>query len=149
MASEQALMVQEGIRAWSFVPPPLSGIEVASGSEIEFNPRVRPPCTDEDKEHYMPPINVVSRLPLPLADRNVVYFEVKVMSLPSPTASTVAIGLVSRPYPEWRHVGFNRYSVGIHNNGTIFRNSQTIPATTTLLSFSEADAISPTATSAT
>ncbi|RKP38778.1 concanavalin A-like lectin/glucanase domain-containing protein, partial [Dimargaris cristalligena] len=66
---------------------------------------------------------VHTNLPLP-TDAPVYYFEVKLMALPDPTNTTVAIGLVTKPFPNWRLCGYNNHSIGLHTStGSLFQNS--------------------------
>jgi len=102
----QFLSIQEkGVSAWSFEPDYeiLNALIVHSRTEITFLPD--PPFAST---------SVQSNLPLPKLNE-VYYWEVKLFDLPETTS--VSIGLTTKPYPNFRLPGLNRFSVAYHTNG--------------------------------
>ncbi|KAF9460842.1 concanavalin A-like lectin/glucanase domain-containing protein [Collybia nuda] len=101
----QFLSIQEkGVSAWSFEPDyeTVNSLIVHARTEITFLPD---PASSSC---------VQSNLPLPKLNE-VYYWEVKMFDLPE--ATTVAVGLATKPYPAFRLPGLNRYSVAYHSNG--------------------------------
>ncbi|KAI0704864.1 concanavalin A-like lectin/glucanase domain-containing protein [Cytidiella melzeri] len=101
----QFLSIQEkGVSAWSFEPDfeALSSLLVHARTEITFLPD--PSSTT----------SVQSNLPLPKLNE-VYYWEVKMFDLP--TATNVAVGLTTKPYPSFRLPGLHRFSVAYHSTG--------------------------------
>ncbi|KAK4057126.1 Protein ssh4 [Microbotryomycetes sp. JL221] len=107
----QFLSIQEkGVSAWSFDPdyesnPPLF---VESRTELTFladgvgmAPEEGGGCCAQ------------SNLPIPKVNE-VYYWECKLFE--KPDATTVAIGLATKPYPSFRLPGWNKYSVGYFSN---------------------------------
>lgn len=102
----QFLSIQEkGVSAWSFEPDyeTLNALIVHSRTEITFLPDPPFACT-----------SVQSNLPLPKLNE-VYYWEVKLFDLPETTS--VSIGLATKPYPNFRLPGLNRFSVAYHSSG--------------------------------
>ncbi|KAJ1675423.1 Protein ssh4 [Spiromyces aspiralis] len=65
---------------------------------------------------------VQTNLPIPRVNP-VYYFEVKITEKPADV--NMWVGLATKPYPPWRMVGWNRYSVGYSvNNGVVNKNYQ-------------------------
>ncbi|KAF9453762.1 SPRY-domain-containing protein [Macrolepiota fuliginosa MF-IS2] len=112
----QFLSIQEkGVSAWSFEPDyeTVNSLLVHARTEITFLPD---PASSSC---------VQSNLPLPKLNE-VYYWEVKMFDLPE--ATTVSVGLATKPYPPFRLPGYNRYSVAYHSNGD---KSHNYPFTTT------------------
>ncbi|KAJ3214238.1 hypothetical protein HDU67_001945 [Dinochytrium kinnereticum] len=66
-------------------------------------------------------VSLLSRLPLAIdpytPGRSWFYFEVTVQEItivPNPTV--ISIGLATKPYPPFRHIGWNKHSVGYHSD---------------------------------
>lgn len=103
----QFLTIQEkGVSAWSFDP------------DYESNPSVYVEARTEitflaDGEGMAPQegggVCVQSNLPLPKMNE-VYYWEVKMFNKPDNT--NVAIGLTTKPYPQFRLPGWSKYSIG-------------------------------------
>ena len=101
----QFLSIQEkGVSAWAFEPDYESNASllVHARTELTFLPD---PFSSSC---------VQSNLPLPKLNE-VYYWEVKMFDLPETTS--VAIGLATKPYPNFRLPGLNRFSVAYHSNG--------------------------------
>lgn len=103
----QFLSIQEkGVSAWSFEP------------DYESNPSVFVEARTEitfiaDGEGMAPQegggVCVQSNLPLPKINE-VYYWEVKMFNKPDST--NVAVGLTTKPYPQFRLPGWSKYSIG-------------------------------------
>ncbi|PFH54528.1 hypothetical protein AMATHDRAFT_113057, partial [Amanita thiersii Skay4041] len=101
----QFLSIQEkGVSAWCFEPDyeTVNSLLVHARTEITFLPD--PASTS----------CVQSNLPLPKLNE-VYYWEVKMFELSE--ATSLSIGLATKPYPPFRFPGLNRYSVAYHSNG--------------------------------
>lgn len=103
----QFLSIQEkGVSAWSFDPDYESNpsIFVEARTEITFI---------ADGEGMAPQegggVCVQSNLPLPKINE-VYYWEVKMFNKPDST--NVAVGLTTKPYPQFRLPGWSKYSIG-------------------------------------
>ncbi|TRM66139.1 hypothetical protein BD626DRAFT_566767 [Schizophyllum amplum] len=106
----QFLSIQEkGVSAWCFEPDfeTVNSLLVHARTEITFLPD---PASASC---------VQSNLPLPKLNE-VYYWEVKMFDLPVTT--NVSVGLATKPYPQFRLPGMNRYSVAYHSNGDISHN---------------------------
>ncbi|KAJ3123121.1 hypothetical protein HK098_002164 [Nowakowskiella sp. JEL0407] len=63
----------------------------------------------------------------PLSDkldvRRAVYFEVTILEMSYSPLSVISVGLATNPYPPFRSVGWNNYSIGYHSDdGRVFEN---------------------------
>ncbi|SJX65635.1 related to EAR1-endosomal adaptor of Rsp5p [Sporisorium reilianum f. sp. reilianum] len=103
----QFLSIQEkGVSAWSFDPDYESNpsVFVEARTEITFT---------ADGEGMAPQegggVCVQSNLPLPKINE-VYYWEVKMFNKPDST--NVAVGLTTKPYPQFRLPGWSKYSIG-------------------------------------
>ncbi|KAJ1862777.1 Protein ssh4 [Coemansia sp. RSA 2703] len=103
---QQAEIREKGVDAWEFVVDLDVNAMLQSKTEVLF----------------MGGENCVqTNLPLPKTN-SVYYFEVKIVE--KPTDVNMWIGLATKPYPAWRMVGWNKYSVGYCvNNGSIHQNN--------------------------
>ncbi|PWY99386.1 SPRY-domain-containing protein, partial [Testicularia cyperi] len=107
----QFLSIQEkGVSAWSFDP------------DYESNPSVFVEARTEitflaDGEGMAPQegggVCVQSNLPLPKINE-VYYWEVKMFN--KPDATNVAVGLTTKPYPQFRMPGWSKYSIGFFSS---------------------------------
>ncbi|VEU23232.1 DEKNAAC104345 [Brettanomyces naardenensis] len=63
-------------------------------------------------------------LPLPYKNRknDTIYFETKLFEF-NPNTTTIAIGLVTKPYPNFQLPGMSPYSVAVQTDGTISMNN--------------------------
>ncbi|KAJ2600109.1 Protein ssh4 [Coemansia sp. RSA 1721] len=107
LTEEQQVDIREkGVGAWQFVVDLDVNAMLQSKTEVLF----------------MGGENCVqTNLPLPKIN-SVYYFEVKIIEKPSDV--NMWIGLATKPYPAWRMVGWNKYSVGYSvNNGKVHQNN--------------------------
>lgn len=97
----QYLAIQEkGVSAWEFEPElEIANCFVEARTEIEF---FDSECT------------VMTNLPVP-KQNEVYYWETKIYD--KPEATTLAIGMATKPYPLFRLPGFHKHSVAYFNNG--------------------------------
>ncbi|KAJ1722849.1 Protein ssh4 [Coemansia erecta] len=103
---QQAEIREKGVDAWEFVVDLDVNAMLQSKTEVLF----------------MGGENCVqTNLPLPKTN-SVYYFEVKIVEKPADV--NMWIGLATKPYPAWRMVGWNKYSVGYCvNNGSVHQNN--------------------------
>lgn len=104
----QFLGIQEkGVSAWSFDPAYESnqGVMVSARTELQFFPDSPGMATEEGGA-----CTIQSNLPLPKAN-DIYYWESKIFS--KPEATTIAIGLSTKPYPSFRFPGYCKHSVAI------------------------------------
>lgn len=66
----------------------------------------------------------ILNMPLPYKNRknDTIYFETKFYEF-NPTTTTIAVGLVTTPYPNFQLPGMSPYSVAIQSNGTVRMNN--------------------------
>ncbi|PVU85523.1 hypothetical protein BB560_006996 [Smittium megazygosporum] len=102
---QENFIVEKGVDAWEFP------------FDTELNGHVQ---GKTDIVFYGGENLVMSNLPLP-SSRNTYYFEVKVTDI-SPNTNIYA-GLATKPYPVWRMVGFNKYSIGYNTSTGYVHNS--------------------------
>ncbi|KAK7749482.1 Protein ssh4 [Cytospora paraplurivora] len=97
----QYLAIQEkGVAAWEFEPElEIANCFVEARTEIEF---FDSECT------------VMTNLPVP-KQNEVYYWESKIYE--KPEATTLAIGMATKPYPLFRLPGFHKHSVAYFSNG--------------------------------
>ncbi|PWA01341.1 hypothetical protein BB558_002561 [Smittium angustum] len=103
---QQTLITEKGVSAWEF--------SVESEENVIVN--------DKADLQFLGGDNLVqTNIPIPKKN-SVYYFETKITELTQNT--NIYIGLATKPYPSWRMVGFNKYSVGYHiNTGYVYQNS--------------------------
>lgn len=67
----------------------------------------------------------LTNMPLPYKNRknDTVYFEVKLFEF-NPQTTTIAIGLATKPYPNFQLPGMSPYSVAVQTDGTVRMNNQ-------------------------
>ncbi|KAI9675652.1 MAG: Rsp5p-dependent ubiquitination, sorting of cargo proteins at the multivesicular body [Caeruleum heppii] len=108
----QFLAIQEkGVSAWEFEPElEIANCFVEGRTEIEFF----------DSE-----CSVQSNLPVP-KQNEVYYWEAKIYD--KPDATTISIGMSTKPYPLFRLPGFHRYSVAYTSTGHRRHNQPFTPA---------------------
>lgn len=108
----QFLAIQEkGVSAWEFEPElEIANCFVEGRTEIEFF----------DSE-----CSVQSNLPVP-KQNEVYYWEAKIYD--KPDATTMSIGMTTKPYPLFRLPGFHRYSVAYTSTGHRRHNQPFTPA---------------------
>lgn len=106
LALSQNLSIQEkGIRAWEFVKDyMLTNNDLLIVNRFELNFFKKLECSTQ------------TNLPIPMTN-DVYYFECKVYSLPSPSETTISIGLSLKPYPWFRLPGRHAYSVSYDSDG--------------------------------
>ncbi|KAJ1976494.1 Protein ssh4 [Dimargaris verticillata] len=147
LTQDHRVYIEEyGVNAWEFTGPSLamsvgglrgmaaadaaelgpadlaSRVRVRDRTEVEFfgSSSATLGTGDQPIKHYAECL-VATNLPLP-DEGPVYYFEVKLMVKPEET--NVAIGLATKPYPNWRLCGWNKHSVGIHtDSGSLYHNS--------------------------
>ncbi|KAI8848436.1 hypothetical protein BC829DRAFT_394018 [Chytridium lagenaria] len=66
-------------------------------------------------------VSLLSRLPIHIdpftPGRSWFYFEVTIQEITiSPNPTVVSVGLATKPYPPFRHIGWNQHSVGFHSD---------------------------------
>ncbi|KAI8814847.1 hypothetical protein BJ742DRAFT_766059 [Cladochytrium replicatum] len=126
-ADQQWMIQNQGIGAWAFVTDDPANVSTtlsagssnpaATGySEIKVGVQFHPSQTGTD-------LSVMSELPLGLdpnglaMKREFYYFEVTVEETSySPHATIISVGLATRPYPPFRMIGHNKFSVGYHSD---------------------------------
>ncbi|KAJ1979380.1 Protein ssh4 [Dimargaris xerosporica] len=148
LTQDHRVYIEEyGVNAWEFVGPSpptsvggLHGMAAADGAEqlgpADLASRVR--VRDRTEVEFVADASttlgagnqptahpteclVATNLPLP-EQGSAYYFEVKLMAKPEDT--NVAIGLATKPYPNWRLCGWNKHSVAIHtDSGSLYHNS--------------------------
>ncbi|CAM0140546.1 Protein ssh4 [Umbelopsis sp. WA50703] len=103
----QYMSIQEkGIQAYEFEFQLESNSFVAGRTEIQF---------------YHGESCVQTNLPLP-RNQEVYYWEAKMYEMPDTTV--VSVGVATKPYPNWRLPGWNRYSIGyFSDSGRKFTHS--------------------------
>ena len=97
----QFLGIQEkGVSAWSFDPAYESnqGVMVSARTELQFFADSPGMATEEGGA-----CTIQSNLPLPKSN-DIYYWESKIFS--KPEATTIAIGLSTKPYPSFRFPGY-------------------------------------------
>ena len=80
--------------------------------------------------------SALTNMPLPYKSRknDTVYFETKLYEL-NPQTTTIAIGLATKPYPNFQLPGMSPYSVAVQTDGTVrmnnrpFLNDEDLPVT--------------------
>ncbi|KAJ3052922.1 hypothetical protein HK097_005423 [Rhizophlyctis rosea] len=120
-SNEIETIQSQGLNAYQFVVDPfLSGIYVnPSGFTVTFTQMGKQQPSRLDRSCF-------SRAPL-IADfvqRPYAYFEVTIDDLLFGSEATViSIGLATSPYPPFRLIGWNQFSVGYHSDdGRLFQN---------------------------
>ncbi|OMJ30451.1 Protein ssh4 [Smittium culicis] len=107
---QESLILEKGVNAWEFLADyDVNGI-VSDKTEITLH----------GGENI-----VQSNIPIPVKN-HVYYFEVKIVDFPEQeeTKTNLFIGLSTKPYPKWRMVGYNKFSVGYHaNTGFVYNSS--------------------------
>ncbi|KAJ1559897.1 hypothetical protein HK096_010732, partial [Nowakowskiella sp. JEL0078] len=71
------------------------------------------------------PDGLPKKLSKALDYKTTVYYEVTILELSFNPQTVVSVGLATKPYPPFRMVGWNKYSIGIHSDdGRLFENDK-------------------------
>ncbi|RUS15149.1 concanavalin A-like lectin/glucanase domain-containing protein [Endogone sp. FLAS-F59071] len=120
----QYLSIQEkGVSAWEFEPDIETNIYVVGRTEIAF---------------YYGESCIQTNLPLP-KNQEVYYWEAKIFE--KPTTTTIAIGVATKPFPNWRLPGWNRHSIGYFSDTGHKRFNQPFTSRPYGPTFNEGDVI--------
>ncbi|KAI9193345.1 concanavalin A-like lectin/glucanase domain-containing protein [Polychytrium aggregatum] len=106
------VVLRLGLDAWRFIPDPsASGIVTSTDYSVTFTQVADQCCLSN---HPLLPSNGLEYS----------YFEVYVSDVQySPHTTVISVGVATKPYPSFRLIGWNAWSVGYHSDdGRLFNN---------------------------